>query len=174
MSCGVGRRGSDSSLLCLWRRLAAIALIRPLAWEHPYATGVALEKATKKTNKQKKQTWRTQKDLCAQKPHRALLSYSRGPEASPFHLSAHPGSLPLRWHMNSALAEAQSRDGSATTAVRRGEAGSQRHLQPLAAPWSRRGTISSGRTRSYPLLGEGTHLRPLASPTEGLTLTEPV
>ena len=46
MSCGVGhRRGSDPVLLWLWSRLAATALIRPLAWEPPYASGVALEKA---------------------------------------------------------------------------------------------------------------------------------
>ena len=32
-------------MLWLWRRLVAIALIRPLAWEPPYATGVTLEKA---------------------------------------------------------------------------------------------------------------------------------
>ena len=51
MSCGVGRRGSDSSLLCLWRRLAAIALIRPLAWEHPYATEVAQEMAKRQKKK---------------------------------------------------------------------------------------------------------------------------
>ena len=32
MSCGVGRRqGSDLALLWLWHRLAAVALIRPLA-----------------------------------------------------------------------------------------------------------------------------------------------
>ena len=49
MSCGAGcRRGSDSELLWLWCRLAAVALIRPLAWERPYATGVALK--TKKAN----------------------------------------------------------------------------------------------------------------------------
>ena len=45
MSCGVGRRhGSDPALLWLWRRQAATALIRPLAWEPPYAWGTALEK----------------------------------------------------------------------------------------------------------------------------------
>ena len=55
MSCGIGhRRGSDPTLLWLWRRPAAIAPIRPLAWEPPYATGVAVEKAkTKKKNKRK-------------------------------------------------------------------------------------------------------------------------
>ena len=37
MSCGAGRKhGLDSTLLWLWRRLLAIALIRPLAWEPPY------------------------------------------------------------------------------------------------------------------------------------------
>ena len=44
MSCGVGRRcGLDPALLWLWRRLAATAPIRPLAWEPPYAEGVALK-----------------------------------------------------------------------------------------------------------------------------------
>ena len=38
-------------LLWLWCRLAAAALIRPLAWELPYALGAALER---KTNKQKR------------------------------------------------------------------------------------------------------------------------
>ena len=48
MSCGIGRRcGSDPELLWLWRRQAAIALIRPLAWESPYAAGVAQEMAKK-------------------------------------------------------------------------------------------------------------------------------
>ena len=46
MSRGVGcRHGSDLVLLWLWCRPAATALIRPLAWEPPYAAGVALEKA---------------------------------------------------------------------------------------------------------------------------------
>ena len=45
MRCGVGcRRGLDLVLLGLWRRLAAVALIRPLAWEPPYAIGAALKK----------------------------------------------------------------------------------------------------------------------------------
>ena len=40
VSCGVGyRRGSDPTLLWLWRRPAATAPIRPLAWEPPYAAG---------------------------------------------------------------------------------------------------------------------------------------
>ena len=45
MSCDVGHRcGSDLVLLWLWYRLGAAALIQPLAWEPPYAVGVALKK----------------------------------------------------------------------------------------------------------------------------------
>ena len=53
MSCGVGhRRGSDPTLLWLWYRLAATALIQPLAWEPPYASCAAL-KLTKRPQKKK-------------------------------------------------------------------------------------------------------------------------
>ena len=52
MSCGVGHRyGLDLALLWLWNRLAATALIGPLAWETPYAVGVALKRQKKKTKK---------------------------------------------------------------------------------------------------------------------------
>ena len=45
MSWGVGLRlGLDPALLWLWCRLAAIAVIGPLAWELPYAVGVALQR----------------------------------------------------------------------------------------------------------------------------------
>jgi len=48
MSCGVGHRcSSNSALLWLWYRTEATAPIQPLAWEPPYATGVALEKRQK-------------------------------------------------------------------------------------------------------------------------------
>ena len=53
MSCGVVCRGS-SDLALLWHRLAAIALIRPLAWELAYAKGAALKKAKKKKEKKRK------------------------------------------------------------------------------------------------------------------------
>ena len=44
MSCGVGRRrGSDPALL--WP--AAMAPIRPLVWEPPYAVGAALKRKKK-------------------------------------------------------------------------------------------------------------------------------
>ena len=49
MSCGVGRRhGLDLALLWLWHRLAATALIRPLAWELPCATDVDPKRKKKK------------------------------------------------------------------------------------------------------------------------------
>ena len=45
MNCGVGhRRGLDLVLLWLWSRPAAEAPIGPLAWEPPYAAGVAQKK----------------------------------------------------------------------------------------------------------------------------------
>ena len=45
MTCGVGCRcGLDPELLWLRHRLAATALIRPLAWDLPYATVVALKR----------------------------------------------------------------------------------------------------------------------------------
>ena len=56
VSCGVGHRlSSDPTLLWLWHRPAATAPIRPLAWEHPYVTGVALEKAKRRKKKRKKE-----------------------------------------------------------------------------------------------------------------------
>ena len=49
MSCGVGCRCClDAVLLWLWRKLAALVLIRPLAWAPPYAMGAALEKQKQK------------------------------------------------------------------------------------------------------------------------------
>ena len=48
MSCGVGRRrGLDPQLLWLWCRPEATALIQPLAWGRPNATGMALKKKVK-------------------------------------------------------------------------------------------------------------------------------
>ena len=45
----------DLALLWLWCRPATIALIRPLAWEPPYAAGVALEKVKRQKKKKKKE-----------------------------------------------------------------------------------------------------------------------
>ena len=52
MSCVEGRRHClDLALLRLWCRPTATALIGPLAWEPPYAAGVALKKKGKEKRK---------------------------------------------------------------------------------------------------------------------------
>ena len=51
MSYGVGHRcGWDPMLLWLGHRLAATALIRPLAWEPPYAVGGAQNRQNNNNN----------------------------------------------------------------------------------------------------------------------------
>jgi len=53
-SCGVGHGcSSDLALLWLWCRPAAVAPIRPLAWEPPYAMGAALKRQKGKKKKKK-------------------------------------------------------------------------------------------------------------------------
>ena len=47
-----GRRGSDLVLLWLWCRPAAVAPIRPLAWEPPCAAGAALKRQTERRKKE--------------------------------------------------------------------------------------------------------------------------
>ena len=62
MSCGVGcKHSSDPAFLWLWCRLAAVALIQPLAWEPPYAASVALKR--QKDKKKKKKRKRKKKKL---------------------------------------------------------------------------------------------------------------
>ena len=52
---GVYHRCSlDLALLWLWHRPAAIAPIQPLAWEHPYAMGMALKRQKEKRKKKKR------------------------------------------------------------------------------------------------------------------------
>ena len=52
---GVGhRRSSDLMLLWLWCRPAAAAPIGPLAWEPPYAMGMALKGKKKRKEKKRK------------------------------------------------------------------------------------------------------------------------
>ena len=52
MSCDVGcRRGSDLVAVAV----VYAALIRPLAWEPPYATGVALKRQKRHLKKRKKE-----------------------------------------------------------------------------------------------------------------------
>ena len=51
--CITGRRCSlDLTWLWLWFRMAGEALIQPLAWELPYATGMALKKERKEEDGQ--------------------------------------------------------------------------------------------------------------------------
>ena len=50
---GLAQWVKDLSLLWLWCKPAATALIRPLAWEPPYAAGAALEKTKKRKDKKK-------------------------------------------------------------------------------------------------------------------------
>jgi len=58
VSCGGGcRLGSDLALLWLWCRPVGTALIRPLAWEPPYATGAALKREKDKKKKKKKKRY---------------------------------------------------------------------------------------------------------------------
>jgi len=55
----------DLALLSLWCRPTAVAPIRPLAWEPPYAVGVALKR--QKTKKKKKSyhviKWNTEQGI---------------------------------------------------------------------------------------------------------------
>ena len=48
MTPGLAQWVKDSALLWLWRRPTAATKIQPLAWEAPYASGVALGKKKKK------------------------------------------------------------------------------------------------------------------------------
>ena len=58
MSCGVGLRGSsDLALLWLRYRLAAAALIRPLACELLYVAHAALKRQQKTEKRKKKMTY---------------------------------------------------------------------------------------------------------------------
>ena len=56
MTCGVGgKHGLDLALLWLWCRPAATALICPLAWELPHASGATLKRLKKKEEEEKEQ-----------------------------------------------------------------------------------------------------------------------
>ena len=67
MSCSIGHR-HDSDTMWLWFRPAAVALIQPLAWKPPYATGAALKKKKRLKNnffaQIKKQSLNGEKDQC--------------------------------------------------------------------------------------------------------------
>ena len=74
MSCGVGHRcGSDLALLWLWCRQAAVAPIQPLAWEPPYAAGMALKR---KGGGNKKNQPSTGESPCTYSLLQEILTYS--------------------------------------------------------------------------------------------------
>ena len=73
--CVGHRLGLDLGLLWLWRRLAATALIGPLAWKRPYAVGAALKgQKTKKKKKKKKKTSQEEFLLCLGRQRTQLVS----------------------------------------------------------------------------------------------------
>ena len=53
--------GLDPTLLWLWCRLAAVASIRSVAWELPYAAGAALKK---QEQKKKREREREERERC--------------------------------------------------------------------------------------------------------------
>ena len=62
MSCGIAyRQGLDPTMLWLWYRPGATALIQPLAWEPPYAAGLALK--SQKDREREKECDRMEKDI---------------------------------------------------------------------------------------------------------------
>ena len=81
MRCGVGgTRGSDLALLWLWRRLAATAPIRPLAWEPPYAEGSTQEMAKRQQQQQQRQRVLAESDGRREKKS---LAMALGPHPRP-------------------------------------------------------------------------------------------
>ena len=79
MSCGSGhRRGSDPVLLWLWCRPAAAVPMRPLAWEPPYASGVALKSQEKKNRFAKNADVRKERKNIKKKQERSIpVQYRR-------------------------------------------------------------------------------------------------
>ena len=93
MNSGVGHRcSSNPSLLWLWRRPEATALIRPLAWESPYAAGAALEKRKKKKKEAVLQLVIITKQQCEHSSFHAAPGWSGSREVDP---SSRPEMGPL-------------------------------------------------------------------------------
>ena len=82
VSCGVGcRHGLDPELLWQWCRLAATALISPLAWKLLYVTYVALKSKKKKKKKKdsrpfwKRWQWGSETTSLINEPHWGKANY---------------------------------------------------------------------------------------------------
>ena len=73
-------------LLWLWCRLAATAPIRPLAWEPPYAAGVALKR--QKTGKKRKEKRERKKE---RKRESVGTEHPEQVELEPGQRRGHPG-----------------------------------------------------------------------------------
>ena len=86
----------DLALLWLWHRPAATALTRPLAWEPPYALGVALKRKKTKKRKERKTVGQATKNFQV-----ILASDSAGPR--PYHLDSSSFLLPRTWFSFSGL-----------------------------------------------------------------------
>ena len=81
VSCGVGHRlDSDLALLWFWHRPAATGPIRPLAWEPPYATGVAPEKTERQKIKLRKEILEKLLKVTYQRTVQNCMSISRAME----------------------------------------------------------------------------------------------
>ena len=80
---GLARWVKDPVLLWLWCRLAATALIRPLAWEPPYTVGVALKKKKKlKSNQGKKKNKDKNEDVLLNRLYSGQKRLERHPEST--------------------------------------------------------------------------------------------
>ena len=88
MTCDVGCRYVwDLVLLWLWHRLTAVAPIRPLAWETPHATGVALKRQKTKTNKQTNKQKECIKKSYSSKTRRQTYQFFKSGQELPSWLS---------------------------------------------------------------------------------------
>ena len=72
-SGGSHRHGWDPESLWLWCRPAATATIRPLAWEPPYATSMALKR--KKSKEEKKKEKKKRETMASGRPSGHDLEY---------------------------------------------------------------------------------------------------
>ena len=69
---GLAQWVKDPALLWLWRRLAAIAPTRPLAWEPPYALAAALKRQKKKKRVQLRHSCHSEEQIRFPAQHSGL------------------------------------------------------------------------------------------------------
>ena len=96
------RHGSDATLLWLWYRPSAIALIQPRVWEPAYAARVALKRPKQKNKKNKTKTHTHTKDTehrgssehCRAGGSRCWVSCQLPAESTAAHTSWHQALAP--------------------------------------------------------------------------------